>query len=161
MFKLFDNETLSERQVRTLASTIERNAEVVQNSSKDIREIFEGMGYNFSTKKFVSVSSSMFAMLIIDNIGKRGYYNREEALSVFSEEIDTYYLTYADVENSFEAGISEQDRLKREAAAWAAEKYFEEEPSRKQVDLFYERAEKFVDFLENVDLQRFERSSFF
>lgn len=161
MLKLFSSETLSERQVRNLASTIERNAEIVQKSSEAIREVFEGIGYEFNTKKFVSVSSSMFAVIIVDNVVKKGYCNKEEALSAFWEEVDKYYLTYVDMEDTFDAGISERDRLKREAATWAAEKYFEEEPSGEQVDLFYERAEKFVDFLENTDIRSFERSSFF
>ncbi len=161
MFELLSEETLPEQQARKLASTLERNAEVIQKSSEEIREVFEDVGCTFSAKKFISVSSSMFAMLIVDNIRKGEHYEKEEALSAFLEEVDEYYLAYADLEVSFDADVSERDRLKREAARWAAEKYFQEDPTREQVNLFYERAEKFVDFLEEADLQSFARSSFF
>ena len=98
----------------------------------------------------------MFSMLIVDNIKKRGYYNEEEAIEAFVSEIDKEYLSYVDIDSSFDTEISDREGLKREAATWAAEKYFEEEPTRKQSNLFYERADKFVDYIENSDAKSFD-----
>lgn len=87
MLKFFSNDNLSESQARSLANTIERNTEVINKNYVEIRKIFFTLGYRFDLNRFIEVSSSMFAMLIIDNIKKRNYYNQEDALKAFSEEI--------------------------------------------------------------------------
>lgn len=159
MLKFFNDESLSRSQARDLANTVERNTEVVNSNYVEIRKIFITIGYRFDLNKFISVSSSMFTMLIVDNIKKREYYNEDEALSAFVEEIDKEYLLYVDIDDSFDTEISDRENLKQEAAAWAAEKYFEEEPTQKQTNLFYERAEKFVDYIENSDRQSFDQDT--
>lgn len=156
MIKFFSDESLSEGQARNLANMVERNTEVINKNYVEIRKIFFTLGYRFDLNRFISVSSSMFTMLIVDNIKKREYYNEEEALKAFAEEIDKEYLLYVDIDNSFSSEISDREGLKREAARWAAEKYFDEEPTRNQANLFYERAEKFVDYIENSDAKSFD-----
>ncbi|PSQ95493.1 MAG: hypothetical protein BRD55_10695 [Bacteroidetes bacterium SW_9_63_38] len=156
MLKFFSDENLSETQARNLANTVERSTEIINKRYIEIKKVFFTVGCKFDLNKFIRVSTSMFSMLVIDNIKKRGYYNEEEAIEAFIEEIDEGHLLYVDIDSSFDAEISDREGLKREAAIWAAEKYFEEEPSRKQSNLFYERAKKFVDYIENSDAKSFE-----
>jgi len=156
MLKFFSDENLSKSQARSLANTVERNTEIINKNYVEIRKIFFTIGCKFDLNRFIRVSSSMFSMLILDNIKKRGYYNKREAIEAFVGEIDKEYLLYVDIDSSFDTEISDREGLKREAATWAAEKYFEEEPTRKQSNLFYERADKFVDYIENSDAKSFE-----
>lgn len=156
MLKFFSDENLSESQARRLANTVERNTEIINKNYVEIRKIFFTVGCRFDLNKFIKVASSMFSMLIVDNIKKRGYYNEEEAIEAFVGEIDKEYLSYVEIDRSFDTEISDREGLKREAATWAAEKYFEEEPTRKQSNLFYERADKFVDYIENSDAKSFD-----
>ncbi len=156
MLKFFGDDNLSESQARDLANTVERNTEIINKNYVEIRKIFFTLGYKFDLNKFIRVSSSMFAMLIIDNIKERDYYNEEEALKAFAEEIDKEYLLHVNIDDSFDSEISDREALKWEAATWAAETYFEEEPTQNQTNLFYERAEKFVDYIENSDAKRFD-----
>jgi hypothetical protein len=156
MLKFFSDENLSESQARRLANTVERNTEIINKNYVEIGKIFVTVGCRFDLNRFIKVASSMFSMLIVDNIKKRGYYNEEEAIEAFVGEIDKEYLSYVDIDSSFDTEISDREGLKREAATWAAEKYFEEEPTRKQSNLFYERADKFVDYIENSDAKSFD-----
>jgi hypothetical protein len=156
MLKFFDDENLSESQARKLANTVERNTEIVNKNYIEIKKIFVTIGCKFELNKFIRVVSSMFSILIIDNIKKRDYYNKREAIEAFIGEIDKDYLLFVDIDSSFDTEISDREGLKREAATWAAKKYFGEEPTRKQSNLFYERADKFVDYIENSDAKSFE-----
>lgn len=156
MTKLFSGENLSQTQARDLAHTVERSTEIINKSYIEIKKVFFTVGCSFDLNKFIRVSSSLFSMLIVDNIKKRGYYNEEEAIAAFVEEIHERHLLYVDVDGSFDTEISDREGLKREAATWAAQKYFGEEPTRKQSNLFYERADKFVDYIENSDAKSFE-----
>jgi len=156
MLKFFSDENLSESQARRLANTVERNTEIINKNYVEIKKIFFTVGCRFDLNRFIKVASSMFSMLIVDNIKKRGYYNEKEAIEAFVGEIDKEYLSYVDIDSSFDTEISDREGLKREAATWAAKQYFGEEPTRKQSNLFYERADKFVDYIENSDAKSFD-----
>ena len=157
MLDLFTGGSTSENQARNLAKAIERSTNVLKRNSRDVRKVFKKSGYEFDKQKFLNVSASMFSALIIDNIRKREYYDTEEAISAFVSEVDKQYLLYVDVDHTFDAHISDRLTLKQEAATWAAEKYFGDTPVQKQANLFYERAETFVEFIDDSDEEQFDR----
>ena len=157
MLDLFTGGSTSENQARNLAKAIERSTNVLKRNSRDVRKVFKKSGYDFEKQKFLNVSASMFSALIIDNIKKREYYDTDDALEAFLTEVDKQFLLYVDVDHTFNSHVSNRPRLKQEAAAWAAEKYFGADPVQKQANLFYERAETFVEFIDDSDEEQFDR----
>lgn len=157
MLDLFTGGSTSENQARNLAKAIERSTNVLKRNSRDVRKVFRKSGYDFEKQKFLNVSASMFSALIIDNIKKREYYETDEAISAFVSEVDKQFLLYVDVDHAFDAHISDRLTLKKEAAMWAAEKYFGGNPVQQQINLFFERAETFVEFIDDSDEEQFDR----
>lgn len=157
MLDLFSGGSTSENQARNLAKAIERSTNVLKRNSREVRKVFKKSGYDFEKQRFLNVSASMFSALIVDNIKKREYYDTDEALSAFVSEVDKQHLLHVGVDHTFNTHISNRLELKKEAAAWAADKYFEGHPVQKQANLFYERAETFVEFIDDSDEEQFDR----
>lgn len=155
MFDLFRSGSVSETQAQRLAKAIDQGTQIIERNSREIREVFEEDGYPFRKGEFLDVVASMFSMLILDNVKRSEHYDTKEAVSAFISEVDEEYLLYVDMDRTFEAGLSEPEKLKREAAAWGAWKYFQVKPTDRQARLFYERAKTFVEFIRNADEQQF------
>lgn len=157
MLDLFSGGSPSENQARNLAKAIERSTNVLKRNSWEIRKVFKKSGYEFEKQRFLNVSASLFSALILDNIKKREYYDTDEAISAFVAEAEKQHLLHVGVDHTFDAHISDRRTLKQEAATWAADTYFEGHLVPKQANLFYERAETFVEFIDDSDKEQFDR----
>lgn len=156
MFDLFDSGSKSENEAKNIAKEVQKSMSIIDRNSREIREIFQGKGFKFDRKKFKKSASSMFSMLVIDNFKKSEHYESEEAIEAFMSAMEGKHTMYVDVDRSFRSDMSSKRKLKVEAATWAARKYFGGKPTETQAKLFYERAETFVDFIDNFDDVKFE-----
>lgn len=156
MFDLFDSGSKSENEAKNIAKEVKKSTKIIDRNSREIRGVFQEAGFEFDKEKFKKAVSSMFVMLVIHNFKGRRYYEADEAIDAFMAEMDAQHTMYVDVNRSFKSEMSSKKKMKVEAATWAARKYFGGKPTDTQAKLFYERAAKFVDFIEQFDEVKFD-----